>query len=106
MPAAITHTPTTPVAKSSACRVNVTGAPVNDASAYDANLYPTEPEIRYYLAFEKAGSDTGKSQIFSPAADGTFEFNSYIFPDAGSWTIHLRKESDDSSVANQAVTVS
>ena len=103
---AIAIVPAAPIAITSACRVNVTDAPVNDSAAYDANLYPTEPEIRYYLAFEKAGADTGKSQVFSPAADGSFEFNSYIFPEAGSWTVHLRKASDDSSSANLAVTVS
>lgn len=84
----------------------MTAADPSDENAYDVDLYPTSPEIRYYLAFEKAGADTGKSQVFSPAADGTFEFNSYIFPAAGTWTVHLRKASDDSSVANLVVTVS
>lgn len=106
MVAAITITPDDPVATSSACRVNVTGADLSDLANYDPAIYPTSPEIRYYLSFEKAGSDTGKSQIFSPAADGTFEFNSYIFPVSGSWTVHLRKEVDDSSSANLIVAVS
>ena len=106
MSVAIDITPDAPVATVSACRVNVTGADVSDLSAYDANKYPTAPEIRYYLSFEKAGADTGRSQVFSPAHDGSFEFNSYVFPEAGSWTVHLRKESDDSSAANLAVTVS
>jgi len=106
MVAAIAIDPAAPVATSSACRVNVTGADVSDLTNYDEDIYPTAPEIRYYLAFEKAGADTGKSQVFSPAADGTFEFNSYIFPESGSWTIHLRKVADDSSAANLAVTVS
>ena len=84
----------------------MTAADPSDEGSYDPLLYPTSPEIRYYLTFEKAGADTGKSQVFSPAADGTFEFNSYIFPEAGTWTVHLRKVSDDSSVANLSVTVS
>jgi len=106
MPATIDITPDAPIAVTSVCRVNIADAPVNDTGAYDVDLYPTEPEIRYYIAFEKAGADTGKSQVFSPAADGSFEFNSYIFPEAGSWTVHLRKDADDSSIANLAVTVS
>jgi hypothetical protein len=57
-------------------------------------------------SFEKSGEDTGKSQVFSPAADGSFEFNSYIFPSAGSWEVHLRKAADDSSVTHIDVTVS
>jgi hypothetical protein len=106
MSVAIAITPAAPTAIVSACRVNVTGADVSDEASFDPAIYPTSPEIRYYLSFEKAGADTGKSQVFSPAHDGTFEFNSYIFPEAGSWTVHLRKASDDSSVANLAVTVS
>ena len=98
--------PAAPVAVLSACRVDVTNAPVSDTGAYDVDLYPTSPEIRYYLSFEKAGADTGKSQVFSPAHDGSFTFNSYIFPEAGSWVVHLRKVSDDSSDSNLAVTVS
>jgi len=103
---AIAIVPAAPIAITSACRVNVTEAPVNDAGLYDTETYPTEPEIRYYLSFEKAGADTGKSQVFSPAADGSFEFNSYIFPSAGSWIVHIRKVSDDSSEAHLDVTVS
>lgn len=107
MPAAIAITPASGsiIEKHSACRVDVTGADVNDASTYDANKYPTEDLITYYLSFERTGSDTGRSQLFQVAADGSFTFNSYIFPDDGSWTVHLRKAADDSSAANLAVTV-
>ena len=104
--ATIVIEPAAPIHVTSVCRVNVTAADPSDEGSYNAALYPTSPEIRYYLSFGRAGSDTGKSQVFSPASDGTFEFNGYVFPDAGSWTIHLRKESDDSSVANLVVTVS
>jgi hypothetical protein len=103
---AIAIVPAAPIAVTSACRVNVTEAPVSDTTAYNPAIYPTSPEIRYYLSFECTGQDTGKSQVFSPAHDGSFEFNSYIFPAAGSWTVHLRKAADDSSIANLAVTVS
>jgi hypothetical protein len=103
---AIAIEPAAPIAITSACRVNVTDAPVSDLVAYDPLIYPTSPAILYYLAFEKAGSDTGKSQEFSPAADGSFEFNSYIFPASGNWAVHLRKVADDSSEAHLDVTVS
>jgi len=108
MSAAIAITPASGsiTAKHTACRVDVTGADVNDTATWDPAVYPTEALITYYLAFEKAGSDTGRSQLFQVAADGGFTFNSYIFPAAGSWVAHLRKASDDSSVANLAVTVS
>lgn len=108
MSAALAITPASGsiVAKSTACRVNVTGADVSDMSLYDAEVYPTAPGIRYYLSFEKSGSDSGKSQVFEVAADGSFEFNSYIFPSDGSWTLHLRKASDNSSVVSIGVTVS
>lgn len=104
--ASIAIVPAAPVAIVSVCRVNVTGADPSDETAYNVQLYPTSPEIRYYLSFEKAGVVFGRSQVFSPASDGTFEFNSYIFPAAGSWTIHLRRVSNGSSAANRAVTVS
>lgn len=108
MPAAIAITPASGsiTAKHTACRVDVTGATVNDAGTFDPLQYPTEDLITYYLSFERTGSDTGRSQRFQVAQDGSFTFNSYIFPDAGSWTVHLRKDADDSSVANLAVTVS
>jgi hypothetical protein len=106
MSVAITVVPAAPIHVTSACRINVTGATVADSTAYDKDKYPTMPDILYYLSFEVGGKSQGKSQVFGVAADGTFEFNSYIFPTAGSWTVHLRKVSDDSSVANQAVTVS
>jgi len=61
----------------------------------------TNAELRYYLSAECTGQDTARSQVFS----GDFEWNGWIPPAAGSWTIHLRKKSDDSSVANLAVTV-
>ena len=104
--AAIACTPAAPTAKVSACRIDVTGADQNDLTAYDVNLYPTAPELRYYLAFVLGGADLGQSYVFGVDEDGDHEFNSYIFPDDGSWTIELRDNADDSVVASQAVTVS
>lgn len=61
----------------------------------------TNEEIRYYLSAECSGQDTAKSVVFS----GDFQWDGWIPPAAGSWTIHLRKVEDDSSVASLAVTV-
>lgn len=109
MSAALAITPASGsiTAKKTVCRINVTGAALNDATAYDATKYPTEPAVKYYLLIDApAGTDDKKSQVFSPAPDGKFEFNNFIFDVAGSWTVRLRKAADDSDAATLAVTVS
>lgn len=87
-----------------ACRVDVSGAETNDVSAFDAEAYPTAPEMRYYLTFEKGGNELGRSYVFG-VNGGAHQFNNYIFPEAGSWTVRLNDAADDSSVATLAVTV-
>jgi hypothetical protein len=89
----------------SACRIDIDGAEQNDLTAYDAGAYPTAPERRYYITAEESTIEYGRSHVFSPNG-GKHEWNGYIFPHAGSWTVHLRNVSDDSSEANLAVTVS
>ncbi len=106
MSIAITCTPEAPEATKDFCRINLTGLTLNDATAYDATLYPSEPEVRYYITFEVGGATVGKSQVFAAGPDGKFEFNNYIFPSAGSYTVRVSKAADDSSAATQAVTVS
>lgn len=104
--ASIACVPAAPVAASSFCRVTVSAADANDASTFNANNYPTEDEMRYYLTFELASAIQGKSYVFNVSADGDHVFNNYVFPEAGSWTIRLNDASDDSSVATASVTVS
>lgn len=95
------------------CRVNVTGADANTLTGYDGTLgyagqpvqYPASPEVRYYLTFELASAIEGKSYVFG-VNGGKHEFNNYIFPTSGSWTVRLNNAADDSSVATLAVTVS
>lgn len=108
MSTAIAITPSSGIkAAKTVCRVNVTGADLNDASSYDAALYPSEPAIKYYLMFDApAGVDDKKSQIFSPSPDGKFEFNSFIFDAAGTWTVRLKNASSNADVATLSVTVS
>jgi hypothetical protein len=105
---AITLTPTvaSPTAKVSAVGVDVAGASSNDIAAYNASSYPSEAEIRCYIAFIKGGVELGRSYVFSVSADGKHRFNNYIFPSSGSWTMSLRKASDNTVLATQAITVS
>lgn len=86
------------------CRVDVSAAPTNDTTAFNAANYPTEPAIKYYLTFERGGAIYGKSYVFTPNG-GAHQFNNYIFPAAGSWTVRISNATTDASVATLAVTV-
>jgi hypothetical protein len=99
--AAITVTPTSPVAKSSACRVDVSDSAYN-TGASDVDNYPVQDELRCYLAFVKGGVEYGRSYVFSGI---THSFPTYVFPSSGSWVVHLKDASNDSDIATQAVTV-
>lgn len=93
-------------AASTVCKINATAVDSNDATAYDANLDPSEPELRYYFELSKSGTDSLISHTFSSSSDGLHQWDNVIFPVAGSWTLTLRDASDDSSVASAGVTVS
>lgn len=77
----------------------------NDATAYDADLYPTEPEIDYYFKFALAGQDNLISPVFSTNPDGTAEWNGVILPAAGTWTLTANLVSDDTVAATASVVV-
>lgn len=102
----ISVVPAAPIAVTSFCKVTVAGYDQNDTGAFSASAYPTEPEIKYYLTFEKGGAILGKSYVFGVDENGGHVFNNYVFPSSGSWTVRLSKASNDSSVATQSVTVS
>lgn len=87
-------------------RFDITGAAKNDSGAADLTKYPVQAELRYYVAYEKGGTEYGRSQVFGVTPDGAFQIYDYIFPSTGSWTVNLRKVSDDSSVATASVTIS
>lgn len=116
MSVAITCTPAAPVATNDFCSIAVSGVDQNTTTGYDGTVpsaspgsptqYPASPEVRYYLTFELASVERGRSYVFAPSADGDHVFDNYVFPEAGSWTIRLSNAGDDSSVATQAVTVS
>ena len=89
------------------CKVLVSAADDNNASAYNDDNYPSSPENRYYLLFDApAGTDDKRSYVFNVSADGDHLFNNFIFDAAGSWTVRLRNASNDSDVTTAAVTVS
>ena len=86
-------------------KVLVEGADPNDTTAYTTVSFPTSPELRYYLSFTKGGFEYGRSYVFGVASDGTHEFENYVFPTAGSWSVLLKNAVTDATVATQAVTV-
>lgn len=67
----------------------ISGADPNDEGSFNALLYPTSPEFRYVLTMVESGTEYGRSQVFGVTPDGAFQFNSYIFPHAGTWTVQL-----------------
>lgn len=106
MSVTVTAVPAAGKAKKDVFRFDISGATGNDESAFDADKYPTSPEVRYYVAYEKGGTEYGRSQIFGVTPVGDFQIYDYIFPDTGTWTVNLRDASDDSSVATDTVVLS
>lgn len=85
-------------------KVTVAAADQNSGS-FDPTAYPTTPEMRYYLTFEKSSAIQGKSYVFGVDETGGHVFSNYVFPSTGSWTIRLSNARTDASVATLAVTV-
>jgi hypothetical protein len=106
MSISITVTPTSPVAVTSAARIDIAGASANTLVGYDPAKYPSSPEIRCYLAFLKGSTELGRSYVFAVGEDGKHVFNNYIFPSSGSWTVKLFNADGDVELASQGVTVS
>lgn len=92
MAAAVAITPASGsiTAKMTACRVNVTGAEDNDAATFNASNSPSEDAIVYYLKATAAAQLDLNSPRFTPSSDGKYEWNSLIFPAAGTWHLTLR----------------
>lgn len=108
MSAALSVTPASGaiLSKRTLCRVDVTGVPLNDTTAYNASNVPTEPEIRYYIRARATGQDDLKSEQFAPSQDGKHTWYGPVFPAAATWTITLRKVVGDTQVATLAAIVS
>jgi len=84
---------TTLLAKSTVVHISASG--VDNVDETDNS------EIRYYISAECAGQDSARTPVFA----GDFTWDGWVAPAAGSWTFHLRKVSDDSSVANSGAQV-
>lgn len=97
MAVTVTPTPASPVAVESFTKFDIAGLTLNETDG---------SERRYYLTFELASVEKGRSPVFACDHDGGWQFNNYLFPEAGTWHVHVRKVSDDSSVKDQSVTVS
>lgn len=76
------------------CTFAISGADPNDEGNFSSSLYPTSPELRYVLTMVEGGVEYGRSQVFGVTPDGAFQFNSYIFPHAGTWTVQLYDVTD------------
>jgi hypothetical protein len=83
MAAAITVIPVSGqiTAKKTVCTFAMSGTVPNDTG--------TGAENRFVLTFKVGGVEVGRSQVFGTSPDGAFQFNSYIFPVAGSYTVQL-----------------
>jgi hypothetical protein len=92
--------------KLTATNFTVAATDNNDASEFDADNYPTEPELVYILRARLSGQDDLVSNPFSTNPSGTAYWPSVLFPAAGSWTVTLRDTADDSQVATATVVVS
>lgn len=68
---------------------SISGADPNDEGNFDADAYPTSPELRYQMYMTVGGEVVGKTQVFGVTPDGAFQFNGYIFPVAGTYTVQL-----------------
>lgn len=88
-------------AKLDAIHVRVTGAEVwNDDGTQHRYRFRLDPP---------SGSESitwsGYSELFNVSADGKHEWNTYIFPVDGEWTIRFHDEEADTDEATLAVTV-
>ena len=88
-----------------AVNITATGAVPNTATGYDTTAYPSEPALNRYFKCALAGQPTLLSPHFNSNAAGAAEWNSVLFPAAGSWTVTLNFVSDDSVDATATVVV-
>ncbi len=72
----------------------IEGTEPNDVSEFSTTIYPTEPEHRFVLRMTVNGATVGQSQVFGTTPDGKFEFNGYIFPIAGTYTVRVYDVTD------------
>lgn len=88
---------------------------VEEADDWESDPTEEDPSATvqsvYYIAATVAGDDHSyESHRFTPSEDGEHEWDGFIFPSDGSWTLTLWRvgtgaEGADESIATQAVTV-
>jgi hypothetical protein len=83
--------PTSPRATADFCTITVAGAVQNDTTAYTTATY---------LSIEKSSVVKGRSYVFAVDENGGHVFPNYVFPDAGTYVVHLRKSNGDASAGN------
>lgn len=88
-----------------AVNTTCTGATANTTTGYDTTKYPSEPAVVYYFKWALAGQNSLYSPRFSPSESGTAEWNDLIIPAAGTWTVTLNDNADDSVKATASVVV-
>lgn len=76
-------------AKKTVCKFAISGADPNDEGSFTTAVYPTSPELRYVMTMVVGGIEVGRTQVFGVTPDGAFEFNDYIFPEAGTYTVQV-----------------
>jgi len=85
-----------------AIHISSTELPANTLTGYDADIYPSSPQVTYYFSAELAGQDSARSQVFAPNG-GKGYWDGWIPPAVGTWAVHVRATADDSSLANASV---
>ena len=101
--ATIACVPTTATKDNTCVRVDAAGLTVNDSAAFSASIYPTEPQILYYIEATGSGGTTLTSERFGGPA---FSVQCWMFDAAATYTVAVKKDSDDSTVASTTIVVS
>ena len=109
--ATVTPSSATPTAGKTAINLTVAAAPANTATGYNTSNYPASPAIVYYITVDKANVLAAATSLYSPrftpdSVNGAYVWPSVVIPTSGAWTVNLRLNSDNSSVANSAITAS
>jgi hypothetical protein len=103
--AAVAANPTSGTHLSTVFDVSCSAIAANDTRAWDAALYPSEPQITYYFKFSLSGQDSLKSPVFSTNSEALAEWHGVILPAAGSWTLGVYGAADDGTIATATVVV-
>ena len=92
----VTIVPSSPIATKEFTRIDLAG--------YDANR-ADHSEFRYYVAFEDASTEYGRSYVFNVSADGNHQFFNYVFPTSAITKVVVHDVADNSVVKSQTLTV-